>query len=154
MPMGYDLIRYLGESLGGRVNEKLVYVFLAYQVVMSALVFLFDSGFPVWLVVAGWAFFLVLLAVLVLRRRRLEKREQEEYWRREQLRLRRIARLQERLKTDPGLQTQCRDCRNAGTVENPCRRHAAAADREFRFRAGDPSYYCLLWEATGGASQQ
>jgi membrane protein implicated in regulation of membrane protease activity len=76
--MNYDFIRYLGESLGGRVSGGLVYLFLAYQLVVSALVFLFDSGFPAWLVIAGWIAFMLLLAVQAVRARKKEKREAEQ----------------------------------------------------------------------------
>ncbi len=143
--MGYDFVRYLGESLGGRVNAGLIYLFLAYQLIISALVFLFDSGFPAWLVIAGWILFVILLAIQILRRNRTEKREEKEFWQKEQLNWQRISRLKERLKTNPGLQTLCRDCLNGGAGDDPCCVHALPADREFRFRRDDARCYCLLW---------
>ncbi|MCX6557744.1 MAG: hypothetical protein NTW95_10005 [Candidatus Aminicenantes bacterium] len=143
--MGYDFVRYLGESLGGPVNAGLVWLFLAYQVVVSALVFLFDSGFPPWLVIAGWVLLVVFLAVQILRRQRAEKREEREYWQQEQLNWQRISRLKERLKTAPGLQTLCRDCGYSGTSVDPCCAHAVPSEKKFRFRSDDARSYCLLW---------
>ena len=72
-----DFLRFLGERLGGRPQPGLVYLFLVYQVVVSALVFLFDSGFPAWIVLAGWAAFIALLAILVFRERNQRKSEEE-----------------------------------------------------------------------------
>jgi hypothetical protein len=143
--MGYDFVRYLGESLGGRVNSGLVYLFLVYQIVVSALVFLFDSGFPAWLVVAGWIVFMLLLAVQALRFRQREQHEHMEHRRQDQLHRQRIMRLRVRLKTDPGLQTRCGDCANFENRGDPCRVHASPGEREFRFRRDDPRAYCLLW---------
>jgi len=143
--MNYDFVRYLGESLGSHVNAKLIYLFLAYQVTMSALVFLFDSGFPPWLVIGGWALFLVLLAAQILRRRKTEKQEEKEYRRQEQLSRQLITRLKERLKTDPDLQTLCQDCSNFENEGDPCRAHAGPALREFHFRRDDSRSYCLFW---------
>lgn len=143
--MGYDFVRYLGESLGGRVNAGLVYLFLAYQVVVSALVFLFDSDFPPWLVIASWVAFMLLLALQAFRAQKNSKKEAEQSQGEEQQRRQLIARLRERLETDPGLMTLCRDCRNGGAGNDPCRVHAIPAEREFRFRRDDPRSYCLLW---------
>ncbi len=146
--MGYDLVRYLGESLGGPPNKKLIYFFLAYQLIVSALVFLFDSGFPMWVVIVGWVLFLVLLATHVLNRYIKDKREENEYQQQDQLRLQRISRLKERLKADPNLKTRCNECENKGAGNDPCRQRAGPAEREFRFRSGDVQSYCLFWSET------
>lgn len=143
--MNYRLLHYLGESLGSSIHSGLIYFFLAYQIVISVLVFLFDSGFPPWLVVVGWGLLLFVLAAKVIRRQQTDKQEEKACRQRDQLHLQRISRLKELLKTDPGLQTRCRDCRYAGTADAPCRAHAEPADREFRFLSSDSRSYCLLW---------
>ncbi len=75
--MNYQLLHYLGESLGGGINAGLIYLFLAYQIVISALIFLFDSGFPPWLVVVGWVLLLFVLAAKVVRRQQTDRTGRE-----------------------------------------------------------------------------
>jgi len=147
--MSYDFIRFLGERLGSFVQAKLIYIFLAYQVIVSALVFLFDSGFPALLVFAGWVVFMLLLASQILHRRRMGMREEKEDREQEQLRFQRISRLKQRLESDPCFQTRCRDCKNGGAGDDPCQAHASAGEREFRFRNDDAQSYCLLWSPSG-----
>jgi hypothetical protein len=143
--MSYDFFRFLGDRLGSPVQAKLLYFFLAYQVIISALVFLFDSGFPALLVFAGWVLFMILLASQILHRRRIDMQEEKKDREQEQLRLQRISRMKKLLETDSCLQTRCRDCANVGTGGDSCQAHARPAEREFRFRNDDAQSYCLLW---------
>lgn len=142
--MNYQVVRFVGERLGSPLYSKLIYLFLAYQLVVSALVFLFDSGFPAWVVIIGWALFIVLLAVRVLFSLKKETLEINASQAQEQERMQRISRLQKRLESDPNLQTGCRDCQYGGPNNDPCRA-PGAGDREFRFRHDDVQSYCLLW---------
>jgi hypothetical protein len=143
--MDNDVVRFVGERLSRPVQSKLLYLFLTYQVVVSALVFIFDSGFPAWIVYAGWILFMLLLAVQALRGRKREIKEDREDREQERLRLQRISRLKKRLETNPGWQTRCGDCEHGGAGGEACRVQASAGEREFRFRQGDGQSFCLLW---------
>lgn len=152
MYIGYDFFRFLGERLGSPVQAKLFYFFLAYQVIVSALVLLFASGFPPLLVFAGWILFMLLLISRILYRRRFALRDEKKDQEQERLRLRMISRLKQRLETNPGLRTNCGDCGNSRAGDDPCRAHAGPAEKEFRFRKDDASSYCLLWSPGGEAA--
>jgi len=146
--MDFQLLRYLGESLGNGINAGLTYLFLAYQVIVSILVFLFDSGFPPWLVIVGWVLFLVVLGAQVRHQYLEDRQKQHESRRLEELRSQRIERLKALLQKNPRLHTACGACRNAGANDDNCRAHPGPAEREFRFQSNDAESYCLLWFPT------
>jgi len=147
--MNYDFIRFIGERLGSRVHPLWIYSFLAYQLVVSALVFLFDAGFSPLIVWIGWGLFLVVSGAYLLRGRQDEKKEETEYQGRERARMHRISWLSRRLEVDPMFRTDCRTCVHWLEAGGTCRSEIEPGDRRFRFHHDDERLYCLHWQAAG-----
>jgi len=61
--------------LGWRPAAWIIYLETAIQLGISAMVFLFDSGFPIWIVVTGWIVLVCVALVVALEQNRKNKRE-------------------------------------------------------------------------------
>jgi len=135
---------FLGGRLGARIHPTLIYFFLAYQLVVSALVFLFDAGLPLWIVWLGWGMFVLILGAYALREQRGERTAEVRHRTRKHDRLKRIHHLKQQLDAGPAFRTACATCVHAAGG-GTCRIDPAPGDRRFRFHHGDEKVYCLFW---------
>lgn len=144
--MNIDFINYLGR-LGNRVHPKLIYAFFTVQISVSALVFIFDTGFPPAIVIVGWILLVVFLGLYIVRTRRFESLEEKANQEAGLLRMQQISMLRQRLQVSHAFRTNCSSCRHCQPGTDSCRIDAKAGESYFRFRYNDKETFCLRWES-------
>lgn len=140
--------------LGRRPAAWIIYLGTAIQLIISAMVFLFDSGLPIWLVAAGWIVLILALGILALGEQQRSKHEaarQRREWKNLQTR-KKI--LKERLSRNPDFLTLCSSCRHEGDTGDGCIVEASVSERNFQFNTRDIRGYCLLWDPKDSAGKQ
>lgn len=143
--MNHELIKLFGR-LGEAPHAGWVWFALAVQLVISALVFLFDFGFPAWIAITGWVLLLAvigLLALLNARKTAAGDQENRRQWREQRAR---ITSLQQKLEADPCHLTACESCRHHDRASGKCRIATPSPERFFRFDRFARRSYCLNWE--------
>lgn len=144
--MNIDFINFLGR-LGNSVHPKLIYAFFAVQLSVTALVFIFDTGFPPVVVIIGWILLVIFIGLHIVRTRRLDSREEKAHQENGLLRMRQISLLRERLQVSPIFRTSCSSCRHCQSGDDSCLIETKPGERYFRFRHSDKESFCLRWES-------
>jgi hypothetical protein len=147
--MNIDFINFLGR-LGNHVHPKVIYTFFTVQLSISALVFIFDTGFPPAVVIGGWILLVILIGLHIVRTRRFESREKKAYQENGLLRMQLISGLRKRLQVNPAFSTSCSSCRHFQLGDDSCLIEAETGERYFCFRQSDKETFCLRWQALPG----
>jgi hypothetical protein len=143
--MNTDFVNFLGR-LGNYVHPKLIYTYFTVQFSVTALVFIFDTGFPPAILIAGWILLVVFLGLYITRTKRFESREEKVYQEAGLLRMRSISIIRERLQVNPTFRTSCLSCRHCQPEDESCLINAEPGERYFRFKHSDKEVFCLRWE--------
>lgn len=143
--MNIDFINFLGR-LGNHVHPKLIYTFFTVQLSVTALVFIFDTGFPPAVAIGGWILLVILIGLHIVRNQRFESREKKAYQENGLQRMQLISGLRKRLQANSAFRTGCASCRHCQTGDDSCLIKAEPGERYFRFRHSDKETFCLRWQ--------
>ncbi|MCK4836819.1 MAG: hypothetical protein KAT17_09285 [Candidatus Aminicenantes bacterium] len=142
--MNVELIRLIGR-LGNQVSPKLIYFFLSYQIIITLMTLLLDSGLPSVIMIAGWIILFLVILIRLISTSRIEQREEKASQNRQSQMMKHISRIKRYLSQDHGFQTRCSTCKNFIVDSQTCKENVPSWANPFKFHIRDSQTYCLYW---------